>query len=580
MKHHQHDKCGVCKIPAFERNNFFYGKLMTVRDFCDEQRYFNEKRWLLNRMISGWGVVCGLDVTVDTESGATNRLSVSPGLALDCCGREILVCEKQYLGLEALQPAPGTQMAPEKIYICLEYHECKTEALNLPPTACDADERGEFNRVRDSFKLRLKRESEIRVSRPFGKHCPWMETKQTPVMEYMITQQSLDDLKEDENANPDEYDDIVKAIDEYGVKDTTYIGLSEFREMLKEVLGEYFDNWVELLVQYAEKNSRNHCTTEFQITEDVLNRMLEEEIIDQAIIDLLHQNGVVDKVFFGRKAFRKMLRRVLKKMFTPELFKAFARYSRTRLYAADYESLHQNLTRHLKHDCPACPENGCLVLATFEYDAKAETKISAFDTSSERRLVYNNALLYDLLHCLHGDLPHIIGINWYHLHGRTDVTWDEFSEVMSEGLTICFDKDMDYHTFNEYAFQVAVINKSDDTGYLTKRYIPLHKDETLTSPVRKFVFKAPDIWEKEELNLQGGYSKLRKLGANIEITIRGSMIMEYIDPDKPGSRHRAPRALDADFIDGKFPTGNGSQGGDFVSWFRVRPKQKKDDDEA
>ncbi|RIK74672.1 hypothetical protein DCC62_14805, partial [candidate division KSB1 bacterium] len=56
---------GVCAIPFFERNNYFYSKLMTVRDFFAEQRYFNEKRWLMNRMISGWGVVCGLDVIYD-----------------------------------------------------------------------------------------------------------------------------------------------------------------------------------------------------------------------------------------------------------------------------------------------------------------------------------------------------------------------------------------------------------------------------------------------------------------------------------------------------------------------------------
>ena len=90
-------KCGVCKIPYFERNNYFYGKLMTVRDFFDEQCYFNEKRWLINRTILGWGVVCGLDVKM--KEGEPNKVIVKPGLAIDCCGREILVCEDKEVQL-------------------------------------------------------------------------------------------------------------------------------------------------------------------------------------------------------------------------------------------------------------------------------------------------------------------------------------------------------------------------------------------------------------------------------------------------------------------------------------------------
>lgn len=132
MKHHQHDKCGVCKIPAFERNNFFYGKLMTVRDFCDEQRYFNEKRWLLNRMISGWGwCAAWMSPSIPNPARPTGCRFRRDWRSTAAGGRSWFA-RSNALGLEALQPAPGTQMAPEKIYICLEYHECKTEALNLP----------------------------------------------------------------------------------------------------------------------------------------------------------------------------------------------------------------------------------------------------------------------------------------------------------------------------------------------------------------------------------------------------------------------------------------------------------------
>ena len=86
MKEEHKKRCGVCEIPYFERNNFFYGKMMTVRDFFAEQFYFNEKRWLINRMVLGWGVVCGLDVRPKDNSsrrgdrypGAGHRL-LRPG---------------------------------------------------------------------------------------------------------------------------------------------------------------------------------------------------------------------------------------------------------------------------------------------------------------------------------------------------------------------------------------------------------------------------------------------------------------------------------------------------------------------
>ena len=83
---------GACEFPNFERNNYYHGKFMTVRDFFAEQCYFNQKRWLINRMVNGWGVVCGLDVKKHPSDEMC--VMVTPGLAIDCLGREILVCDE------------------------------------------------------------------------------------------------------------------------------------------------------------------------------------------------------------------------------------------------------------------------------------------------------------------------------------------------------------------------------------------------------------------------------------------------------------------------------------------------------
>lgn len=79
------------KYFPFERNKYFYGKLLTVDDFETEQRYMNDKRRVLNRFLYGTGVVCGLNVVPIDDM----TISVEPGLALDFSGREIVVIHRQ-----------------------------------------------------------------------------------------------------------------------------------------------------------------------------------------------------------------------------------------------------------------------------------------------------------------------------------------------------------------------------------------------------------------------------------------------------------------------------------------------------
>jgi hypothetical protein len=71
------------------RNRYFSGKLLTVADYALEQRYHIERRWLINRMLHGWGVVSGLEVGGRPDSG----WRISAGMALDRQGRELVVHE-------------------------------------------------------------------------------------------------------------------------------------------------------------------------------------------------------------------------------------------------------------------------------------------------------------------------------------------------------------------------------------------------------------------------------------------------------------------------------------------------------
>lgn len=84
-----------CGSIVKKRNRYFTGKFMTARDFQGEQGYFLSRHRLHNRLLHGWGIVCGLEVVPHNNPECQDRwVVVCPGIALDCCGRE-LVLEKK-----------------------------------------------------------------------------------------------------------------------------------------------------------------------------------------------------------------------------------------------------------------------------------------------------------------------------------------------------------------------------------------------------------------------------------------------------------------------------------------------------
>jgi hypothetical protein len=70
------------------RPSFFDGQLLTAADLRREQDYQDQRRHLLNLATVGAGVVTGLAVSVDPDG---TGITVSPGLAVDGLGREIIV---------------------------------------------------------------------------------------------------------------------------------------------------------------------------------------------------------------------------------------------------------------------------------------------------------------------------------------------------------------------------------------------------------------------------------------------------------------------------------------------------------
>ena len=135
----------------FERNRYFYGKLLTVRDFEVEQRYHCSKRALLNRLLHGAGVVCGLGVTASDES----TLMIESGVALDYQGREIVLPETLFRKLQMLE-GQETLEGKKDAFLCLSYAQEDVEPVNA--TGADAGEGQQFDLTREGFRLYLTAE--------------------------------------------------------------------------------------------------------------------------------------------------------------------------------------------------------------------------------------------------------------------------------------------------------------------------------------------------------------------------------------------------------------------------------------
>ena len=96
---------------------FFYGKLLDEMHLRMEQDYFNGKRWMLNRLALGRGVLCGLEVTADGKTCRWRPASPSSRM-----GREIVVPQKLRIDTSKIAADCGT----------LRDRDAKNESQDLP----------------------------------------------------------------------------------------------------------------------------------------------------------------------------------------------------------------------------------------------------------------------------------------------------------------------------------------------------------------------------------------------------------------------------------------------------------------
>ena len=162
-----------CAYGNFKRARYFHGMLMTERDFTEEQNYHNEKRRMLNRMLHGWGVVCGLEIKQNDTPGST--IIIKPGLAIDYNGNEICVSEEYKLNLDKISklyqcvekeknecPPQEGEDFEKKWYVVIKYKEIPSDPVTVyAPTGGCQEKACEYSRTREGYCFDLKGEEEI-----------------------------------------------------------------------------------------------------------------------------------------------------------------------------------------------------------------------------------------------------------------------------------------------------------------------------------------------------------------------------------------------------------------------------------
>lgn len=104
-----------------KRLNFFKHQFLRASDFIDEQKYHMDMRRRHNRTLHTWGIA-GSGLKVTFAQGAT-AVSVSPGMAVDNQGREIVLTEDRTVELSGFP-------AGQALFITIAYGEKQTNPTN------------------------------------------------------------------------------------------------------------------------------------------------------------------------------------------------------------------------------------------------------------------------------------------------------------------------------------------------------------------------------------------------------------------------------------------------------------------
>lgn len=92
-----------CEIECLVQPRFFSGQLLADQDLTALVDWTKSKTGLA-RFRHGWGIVCGLEI----HCGPRGAVTVSAGYAMDCCGRDVVLCKDTTFDLGVCWKRPAS----------------------------------------------------------------------------------------------------------------------------------------------------------------------------------------------------------------------------------------------------------------------------------------------------------------------------------------------------------------------------------------------------------------------------------------------------------------------------------------
>jgi hypothetical protein len=163
--------CSNCASTDFvsrERSRFFPRQLVGADDLTQDQVYFREKMRRHNRLLHGWGIVCG--ALVSKDAGSKGVAIVSPGYVLGPYGDEIMIGQENRIDVTKQDSVGSLDCGDGDVwcgdapriadntpaYLAVRYVERPTRPVRVPGHGCGCDDSDcEYSRTRDCYELKV-----------------------------------------------------------------------------------------------------------------------------------------------------------------------------------------------------------------------------------------------------------------------------------------------------------------------------------------------------------------------------------------------------------------------------------------
>jgi len=168
-----------CDSVIAELPRYYPRQLITPADLTLEQNYFRDRMRRHNRLLHGWGVVCGALVcpmTTQNSDGTTSftpwQVQVQPGYVLGPYGDEIILDCSRTVDLrtsgvsgvtgepciDAPDPWCAQVFTPPSttgiVYVAVQYTQTMTRPVRVQPVGCGCDDTScEYSRWHDGYQI-------------------------------------------------------------------------------------------------------------------------------------------------------------------------------------------------------------------------------------------------------------------------------------------------------------------------------------------------------------------------------------------------------------------------------------------